>query len=45
VNEALKSELNSLSADDAQGKVQPIGFLYFCNFASGALEIAQSITS
>src|SRR5437868_15021426 len=45
VNEALKSELNSPSVDDAQGKVQPSRLLYSCSFVSGARETAHSITS
>ena len=45
VNETLKSELKSLSNEEAQGKVHPIRRLYACSFASGARETAQSITS
>src|SRR5215204_6928042 len=45
VNEALKSKLKSLLADDAQGNDQPIRCLYACSFSSGARDTAQSITS
>ena len=32
----LKSKLKSLPNDDAHGNVQPMRFLYSCNFAIGA---------
>jgi hypothetical protein len=37
--------LKSLLKDDAQGNVHPIRCLYACNFASGARETAESVTS
>jgi hypothetical protein len=41
----LKSKLKSPLSEDAQGNVQPIRRLYACNFASGARDTAQSMTS
>ena len=41
----LKSQLKSLSNEEAQGKVQPMRCLKACSLASGAREMAQSITS
>src|SRR5262249_27681922 len=37
--------LKSLPNDDAQGKVQPIRFLYASSFSIGARDTAHSITS
>src|SRR5262245_43852952 len=45
VNSTLKSALKSLPNEDAQGNVHPIRCLYACTFASGAREIAHSMTS
>ena len=41
----LKSKLKSLPNDDAHGNVQPMRFLYSCNFAIGARDTAESMTS
>jgi hypothetical protein len=45
VTETLKSKLKSLGCEDAQGNVHPIRRLYACSFASGARDMAMSVTS
>src|SRR5215831_15061267 len=45
LNENPRSALNSLLADDTQGKLQPIRRLYACNFWSGACETNSMVTS
>src|SRR5207302_8848469 len=44
VNQTLKSKLNSLPREDAQGNVHPIRRLNACSFARGARDTAESVT-
>src|SRR5207237_10604607 len=43
--EKPRSTLNSVLADDTQGKDQPIRRLYACNFSSEACETKTMVTS
>ncbi len=43
--EKPRSVLNSLLADDTQGKLQPIRCLNACNVSSGACETNSMVTS
>src|SRR6266511_1571720 len=43
--EKPRSRLNSLLADDTQGKLQPMRRLYVCNFSSGACDTKSMVTS